>query len=135
MATMSKDDQVNAVALHLQGVMSMLCDFFDALVGPGQHNLVLVVGAGDESQYIGNRDRAHGIKVLSGVLARWKVDLADRLPGEASPADTRGFELLLNEFQRAVLKYGTASEAARLARQELLNHVGRITAEGNRKGT
>jgi hypothetical protein len=32
---MSKELQVNAVALHLQGVMSMLVDFFDALVGPG----------------------------------------------------------------------------------------------------
>jgi hypothetical protein len=134
MSTMSKDNQVNAVALHLQGVMSMLVDYFDALVGPGQHNLVLVVGAGDQAQYVANRERAHSVEVLSGLLARWKVDLADRLPGETSPAGTRAFELLLNEFQRAALKYGSTGDATRLARQEMLNYVGQIVAESNRRG-
>lgn len=130
---MNKAEQVNAVALHLPGVMNMLCDFFDAAVGRNQHNIVLVVGAGDVSQYVANRDRALSIDLLTGLLARWNVGLPDTLPGETSPGDTRAFELLLNEFERAVRKYGRGSTAHRDTRLELLNHVGRLVAEINRK--
>jgi hypothetical protein len=130
---MNNAAQVNAVALHLQGVMTMLDDFFDALVGRGQHNLVLVVGAGDVSQYIANRDRALSVELLSGLLARWKVELPDTLPGASTPGDTRGFEYLLNEFERAVRKYGPGSTSHRDTRLELVNHVGRLVAEINRK--
>jgi hypothetical protein len=131
--SMNKAAQVNAVALHLQGVMSMLEDFFDALVGKGQHNIVLVVGSGDVSQYIANRDRALSIEVLQGLLGRWSVGLPDTLPGDSTPGETKSFEFLLNEFQRAVLKYGTSSQASIDTRTELLNYVGRIVAESNRK--
>ena len=128
---MIKRDQVNAVALTLQDVMASLDGYYDRLVGPGQHNLVLVVGAGDVSQYIANRDRKLSTELLKGLLERWKVDLPDVLP-ETVTADMRPFTYLLNAFEAALTHPDPASQDLKNKRIEVLDYVGRqmISARG-----
>lgn len=129
---MKKADQVNAVALALPDLMDSLDSFFDRMVGNGQHNIVLVVGAGDESQYIANRNRALSIDVLTGLLARWKLGLPDTLPGAASVGDTRAFEYLLNTMERAGQSPSPHEAGYGAARLEVLRYVGELIAKGNR---
>lgn len=135
-----KEREANAVALSLQAVMGMVNDFFDALVGKGRHNIVLVVGAGDVEQYISNRDRAAGVKTLQSLLARWNAGVPDRLPGEATAGDLAPFRHLLCELER------TLGEDARgvphidprlttdMARDNLMAYVGEQIAKAARQG-
>lgn len=129
---MNKNDQITAVALALSPVMTGLDKFFDKLVGDGQHNIVLVVGAGNEAQYIANRQRALSIELLTGLLARWKVGMPDTLPGAASPGDTRAFEYLLNTMELAGKSESLSAAGYGLARLEVLRYVGELIAKGNR---
>lgn len=129
---MKKSDQVNAVAIHMQGVMGMIDDFYNVLVGPGQHELILVVGAGDVVQYASNATRGRGVRMLTDLLGRWSVGLPDTLPGERSLGDTKAFEYLLNSFEKAAQAEKPADHDYAAHRTELLNYVGGLIAEINR---
>lgn len=128
MSPMKKDDQVNAVALSMQTVMGMLNQFYDAMVGRGQHEVVLLVGAGDVVQFSANTRRDRSVLMLQDLLARWSIGMPDTLPGEQTPGDTRAFEYLLNEFEKAI-RNGHDHIAAR---GEVVAYVGRLIAAGNR---
>lgn len=137
---MNNQDKANAVALSMQTVMAGLQDFFDGLVGKGQNNIVLVVGAGDVEQYISNRDRAAGVATLQALLARWNAGVPDRLPGEATPGDLRPFTHLLAELERCLGDdtMGRPHLDPRLttdmARDNLLAYVGEQVAKAARTG-
>ena len=128
---MTKDQQVNAVALRLKGVMGELHSFFDKLVGIGQHNIVLMVGAGDVVQFVSNTERAQSVVMIRDLLARWTIGLPDTLPGEASPVDTRAFEYLLNELE-ATGKPGGNSSHYPHARAELIGYVSGLIGKAAR---
>lgn len=133
-----KDRDAQAVALHLQSVMGMVHDFFDALVGKGRHNIVLVVGAGDVEQYISNRGREEGTKTLQSLLARWKADVPDRLPGEVIPGDLAPFRHLLAELVRTLgedargVPHVDPRLTADMARENLMAYVGEQVAKATR---
>jgi hypothetical protein len=129
---MKKEQQVNAVAMAMQSLMTFLDGSVTQLIGTNQHNIVLVIGCADVSQYASNVTREYGIGVLKDLLARWQVGIDDVLPGEVSQSDTRAFEYLLNAFEQA----SQAPEPAKLdyanRRLELLNYVGRLEAKARR---
>jgi len=129
---MNKRDQVNAVALNLQRVMSAISAAFDALVGRGQHNIILVVGAGDVAQYASNVPRDAGVATLQDLLARWKVGLPDTLPGETTPADIRPFEYLLNAMEASARAADPAAANYAANRAEVLAYVGELLAKSRR---
>lgn len=137
---MTNDEKANAVALSMQPLMTVVHTFLDDLVGKGQHNVVLVVGAGDVEQYISNRDRAAGVATLRALLARWNAGVPDRLPGEATPGDLRPFMHLLAEFERCLGDdaMGRPHLDPRLttanARQNLLDYVGEQVGKASRNG-
>jgi hypothetical protein len=135
---MTNDEKANAVALSLQTVMHGLHQFFDALVGKGQHNIVLVVGAGDVEQYISNRDRDVGAETLRSLLARWNAGVPDRLPGEVEPGDLAPARHLLAELERCLnedargLPHLDKRLTTQMARDNLLAYVGEQIAKANR---
>ncbi len=137
---MTNYEKANAVALSMQAVMGIVHSFFDRLVGAGQHNIVLVVGAGNVEQYISNLDRATGVATLQSLLARWNAGVPDRLPGEAAPGDLRPFAHLLIELERCIGEdaRGAAHLDPRLeikmARANLMAYIGEQIAKANRKG-
>lgn len=138
---MTNDEKANAVALSMQTVMGGIHRFFDSLVGNGQHNIVLVVGAGNVEQYISNRDRAVGVATLQALLARWNAGVPDRLPGEVSAGDLRPFAHLLAELERCLTEdiHGVPHLDLRLttdnARANLMAYVGELVAKAVRTGT
>lgn len=121
---MKKADQVNKVALHLPNVMEMLDGFFDALVGRGQHNIILLVGAGDVEQYVANVPRARGIASLQSLLARWKIDAPDVLP--ETPRSNAELELLINDLEKVVAGRGAEGATIEAARDNLRLYVERV---------
>ncbi|MBT2326065.1 hypothetical protein J7E62_27425 [Variovorax paradoxus] len=129
---MRKEQQVNAVALAMQGLLSAVDAAVTQIIGSNQHNIVLVIGCADVSQYAANVPRPAGIELLKGLLARWHLGMDDVLPGEVEQSDTRAFEYLLNAFEQA----SQAPEPAKLdygyRRKELLNYVGRLEAKAKR---
>lgn len=137
---MTNDEKANAFALSMQTVMGIVSGLYDRLEGAGQHNIVLVVGAGNIEQYISNRDRAAEVATLQSLLARWNAGVPDRLPGEATPGDLRPFTHLLAELERCLTEdiYGVPHLDPRLttdnARQNLLHYVGEQIAKASRNG-
>lgn len=137
---MTNDEKANRVALSMQTVMGILDEYFNQLVGRGQHNIILVVGAGDVEQYISNRDRAAGTASLRSLLARWNAGVPDRLPGEATPGDLRPFAHLLAELERCIGEdaRGVPHVDPRLttdcAREQLMSYVGEQVAKAKRNG-
>lgn len=125
---MSDDDKVNAVALNLQGLMNGLDQKVSRLVGVNQHNIILVIGAGNVSQYASNNTRDRGVKCLRDLFARWQLDLPEVLPGERSKADTRAFEYLLQQYDEAV----QAGEDVDACRVELVGYVSGLLSTINR---
>lgn len=125
----TKDHKVNAVALSLQSVMDEISSFYDSLVGEGQHNIILLVGAGDVEQYAANVPRERGIDSLKSLLGRWSVDLPDTLPDASTPGNTRAFEYLLNEFAEQVR---TSGPDLATTRANVVKHVGELVAQVNR---
>lgn len=125
----TKNMKVNAVALTLQKIMVGLDEFYDGIVGKGQHNIILVVGAGDVEQYVANVPRERGIAALQSLFARWSVDLPNTLPDASTPGNTRAFEYLLNEFAEQVRTNGPdlATTGA-----NVVKHVGELVAQVNR---
>jgi hypothetical protein len=130
MSATPKADRINAVALTMQGVMAGLVDFYDDAVGAGQHNIVLIVNAGDTSQYVANTERPQAIGMMQGVLARWSLGMPDTMPGESAPGDTRAFEYLLNEFVAELKRSGTEMNTSRA---NLVAHAGSLVAQANRR--
>lgn len=132
MNAMTKDQQINAVALSMKPLMGMLDATVTKLIGTNQHNIVLVIGCGDVSQYVSNAPRPAGAALLQDLLARWNLGMPDVLPGEHTPGDTRAFEYLLNSFEQA----SQAPEPAKLdyknRRAELLAYVGRLESIAKR---
>lgn len=131
---MKKADQVNAVALSMQRVMGCISDLFNDLVGAGQHEIILLVGAGDVVQFCANTPRPRSVLMLQDLLARWSVGLPDTLPGETSAGDTRAFEYLLNDFEQASQSAEPHKHDYAAKRKELLTYVGELIAKGNRSG-
>lgn len=137
---MTNDEKANAVALSMQPLMTVVHTFLDDLVGKGQHNIVLVVGAGDVEQYISNRDRAAGVATLLSLLARWNANVPDRLPGEVTAGDLQPFAHLLAELERCLIEdiHGIPHLDPRLttdfARANLMAYVGEQVAKAARTG-
>lgn len=98
--------------------MGMLEDFFDALVGKGQHNVILLVCAGDVEQYISNTSRERGVASLKGLLARWQAGVPDALP-ETPIGSTPELELLLDELVAAARGTAPGGPDVDDARREL----------------
>lgn len=138
---MTNDEKANAVALSMQIVMGFVDKFFDDLVGRGQHNIVLIVGAGNVEQYISNRERAAGVATLQSLLARWNAGVPDRMPGEATPGDLRPFAHLLAELERCLgedargVPHVDARLTTDMARANLMDYVGEQIAKGRRQGS
>lgn len=137
---MTNNEKANRVALSMQTIMRGLQGFFDGLVGKGQHNIVLVVSAGDVEQYISNLDRDAGVKTLQGLLARWNAGVPDRLPGEVSASDLAPTRHLLAELERCLnedargLPHVDKRLTTQMARNNLLTYVGEQVAKASRSG-
>lgn len=132
MNTKAQEQQINAVALAMKPLMGMLDSAVTDLIGTDQHNIVLVIGCANVSQYASNAPRSAGAELLQDLLARWKLGMPDVLPGEQTPGNTRAFEYLLNSFEQA----SQAPEPAKLdyanRRAELLAYVGRLESIAKR---
>jgi hypothetical protein len=133
MSKLSKPQQVNAVALAMQPLLDEIDAAVTRLIGHPQHNIVLVIGCADVSQYAANVPRPAGVDMLKGLLARWHLGMEDVLPGSITPGDTQAFEYLLNSFEEAAkASDGEAMDYAN-RRLDLLNYVGGLVAKGNRQ--
>lgn len=134
---MTNEDRAALVAASLQTMMSMLDTYFDALVGENKHNIVLVVNAGDVSQYISNLGREQGMKTIQSLLARWGAGVPDILV-EATPGDLGPTRHLLAELERCLNEdaRGLPHVDPRLttedARENLLAYVGEQVAKASR---
>lgn len=129
---MTDDEKVNAVAGTMQLFMGSIDSAYSELVGAGQHELILLVGAGNVVQYVSNTNRQRGVLMLQDLLARWSLGFPDRMPGEQTPGDVRPFEYLLNKFESAAQADKPAEHDYAARRTELLNYVGGLVAENNR---
>lgn len=125
---MTDDEKVNAVALHFRGLMNGLDQKVSRLVGAGQHNIILVIGAGNSSQFGSNVPRERSIRLLRDLFARWQVGLPDLLPGERSKMDTRAFEYLLQLYDEAM----QTGEDVAACRGELVGYVSGLLSTINR---
>lgn len=79
---MNARDKINHVSAALQPLASVVEEFFDNIVGPGQSVFILVIGTniGDKGsvlQYVSNTDRVQGSELLIDLLERWKTGKAD----------------------------------------------------------
>lgn len=127
---MTPDEQINAIALNLQGLINGLDQRVSRLVGKNQHEIILVIGCADQSQYASNSTRERGIKALSDLYARWKLNLPEVMPGEVGEADTAGFQYLLALLETAIATGDT--QDAKWHRANLIAYVGQLAAEVNR---
>lgn len=129
---MTNDQKINAVAVNMRLLMTFLDRKVTELIGTPQHNIVLVIGCCDVSQYAANMPRAASVELLKDLLARWQLGMDDVLPGEVSPGSTQAFEYLLNSMELA----GQASEPALCGyhskRSEVLAYVARLEAKARR---
>lgn len=129
---MNEAQQVNAVAMAMQGLVEGIDSFVTQLIGTNQHNIVLVVGCCNVSQYGANIERAAGKALLLDLFTRWQLDMPDVKPGEVSPGDTRAFEYLLAQHEEALQADDPTQFDHANRRLELLNYVGRLEALAKR---
>lgn len=122
---MTNNEKVTAVALHLQPTIGMLNSFFDGMVGRGQHELILLVGAGDNVQFASNTKRERSVLMLQDLLARWSIGMPDTMPDEVTSGNLKPFEYLLNEWAAAP----SGSAAQKFARSNLDQYVGGMVAK------
>ncbi len=129
---MNKDRQINAVAMAMQMLISAIDEAVTRLIGSNQHNIVLVIGCADVSQYGSNMKRGDAIPLLKDLLTRWQVGMDDVLPGEVTPGNTAAFEYLLRQVEEAAKHPDPASLDHASRRGELLAYVGRLEAKAKR---
>lgn len=129
---MIKHQQINAVAMAMKSLIGALDEAVTGLIGSTQHNIVLVIGCADVSQYASNMKRGDAIPLLKDLLARWHVGIDDVLPGEVTPGDTTAIEYLLRQVEEAARHPDPASLDYANRRGELLAYVGRLEAKAKR---
>lgn len=127
--SLSSAERVNAVALCMQGFIQGLDQKVTRLIGDDQHEIILIIGAGDVQQYASNTTRDRGIEAIRDLFMRWSLGLPQRMPGEVQPAQTEGFEYLLSLLEKAIAEKSTDTAAHR---ENLVTYVGQLLAEVNR---
>jgi len=130
----NRADQVNAVALQLPGIIGALDRLMTETIESSAHNIVLVIGCGDVSQYAANVPRVQGEKLLLDLFTRWKLGMPEVLPEITTHgADVTLFAYMLDTFSDLVRTSEKGSAELVAARADLLDHVGRLQASANRK--
>ena len=76
------------LSVSLQAIAQQLDDALADVAGK-RVNFVLVLDADDVSQYISNCQRADGVAIIEGLLARWKAGRAD-IPAHYNPDLPKG---------------------------------------------
>lgn len=127
---MNNQEKVVAVANAMQPLMAVLDEFLTEQLGDNQHDIILLIGAGNEEQYAANVPRERGIESLTQLLNRWKVGMPEHPPGSITPGDTAPFKLLLDEYDAARRKLDAG--AIHHARLGMIRYVGELVALANR---
>lgn len=127
--------RANIVALNMTSILKGLDLILDDLLGTREHQIIVLLGAGDVVQYASTVPRKEATKMMEDLFARWNLEFDSYLPGERTPGKLDQFRYLLAKYEKAKYPKHQEPDAQDVAnaKLQLEEYVGRLTSLEGRK--